>query len=179
MTTTFDERDLRFAFDDDWIVVKWDDHHAFKDGLQRFQGTKAVDFLGLLRSEPWFIEVKDFREHRIENKARLSSGDLAREVACKVRDTLASLAWACGRLELDQTQVREMLRALMNRESKVPVVLWLEEDRPAPPAHLSALGEAIKREIQWINPKVIVMSRAAKKPLPGLAVTGVPGVPPA
>jgi hypothetical protein len=177
MSTTIDEDDLRFSFDGDWVVVKWDAHAAYTDGLQRFPGTKAVDFLGLFMDAPWFIEVKDFRSHRIENKDRLQSGDLAREVGEKVRDTLAALAWACGRDGLNQNNVHQLLGRLVNRDTKVPVVLWLEEDRPASPAECSTLAQLIKREIRWLNPKVLIAHRAAEPPQ-GLTVTDVPGPPP-
>ncbi|XXT19110.1 hypothetical protein WME94_53680 [Sorangium sp. So ce429] len=175
MSFVHDEGKLRFAFDDDWKILKWDDHGAYVGGLQRFQETKAVDFFGLYLGEPYFIEVKDFRGHRIENKARLSSGELAREVAFKVRDTLAGMVWACRRSPLDRGELQCFLRPVLDRAKKVPVVLWLEEDRPPEPALASTLGEAIKRELTWLNPRVLVTSRSLVQsaPVHGLAVTNL------
>lgn len=176
MSTVHVENGLRFAFDDDWQVLKWDEHRAYLDGLQKIPGTTAVDFFGLYIGAPWFIEVKDFRGYRIENKNRLSSGDLAKEVACKVRDTLAAMAWACARTPIDPGELARFLRALVNRAEKVPVVLWLEEDRLAAPVSASVLAEAIKLELAWLNAKVIVANRklVRERPIHGLAVTSLP-----
>ncbi|WP_437278244.1 hypothetical protein WME90_44665 [Sorangium sp. So ce375] len=175
MSFVHDEGKLRFAFDSDWKILKWDDHGAYVGGLQRFQETKAVDFFGLYLDEPYFIEVKDFRGHRIENKVRLSSGELAREVAYKVRDTVAAMVWACDRLPLDRGELRGFVRRILARTKKVPVVLWLEEDRPLEPAIASTLGEAIKRELTWLNPRVLVTCRSLVQtdPVHGLVVTNL------
>lgn len=175
MSAVFDEQKLRFAFDDDWQVLKWDEHGAYVNGLRKFNATKAVDFFGLYIGAPWFVEVKDFRGYRVANQRRLSSGDLAKEVACKVRDTLASMVWACARTPVDPGEIGGFLRPLVNRSEKVPVMLWLEEDRPATPISASTLAEAIKRELGWLNARVIVASRALTqgKPIHGLEVTSL------
>jgi len=67
------------------------------------------------------------------------------------------------------------VRPLVTGGKKVPVVLWLEEDRPAAPPEASALGQAIKKELVWLNPHVIVASRvlAQTAPLAGLTVTSL------
>lgn len=173
MSFVHKEGKLRFTFDDGWKILKWDEHGAYQDGLQRFSGTKAVDFFGLYNGAPHFLEVKDFRQRRIENKERMNTGELAKEIACKVRDTLAGMSWACGREPLDRRELSEFLKPLMIRAEKIPVVLWLEEDRLPTPAVASALGEAIRRELLWLNPKVRVTSRALA-PIPGLTVTSLP-----
>jgi len=175
MSVAHDEEKLRFSFDDDWSVLKWDAHPAYRDGLQKFQGTTAVDFFGLYLGAPWFIEVKDFRDYRIENKRKLTSGELAAVVASKVRDTLAAMIWARDR-PLDQRGIEASLRAVCSRIEKVPVVLWLEEDRPVPPGMTTVLEEEIKRRLRWLNAKVSVVNRtlAKAKPLPGLTVTSLP-----
>lgn len=179
MSAVHDEGRLRFSFDDGWKVLKWDDHLAFSAGLQKMTGTRAVDFLGLQLDVPWFIEVKDFRGYRVENKRRLTSGELAGEVADKVRDTLAGLAWACNRDPLDQGELASFLRRIVCRDGKIPVVLWLEEDQPPSPAEVSALTEAIKRRLDWLNARVIVLSRAtaARRPVDGLTVDSLPRQP--
>lgn len=179
MSVAYDEGGLRFTFDGDWRVLKWDGHQAYLGGVQQLQGTKAVDFFGLYIEDPWFIEIKDFRGHRVENKARVSSGELAQEVAGKVRDTLAGMIWACNRVPLDDCALQELVRPLLNRHHKVPVVLWLEEDRQPEPPAASALAEAIKRELVWLNPRVIVLNRALAraKPIQGLQVTSLPRKP--
>jgi hypothetical protein len=173
MSFVHEEGKLRFTFDEGWKILKWDAHGAYQEGLQRFSGTKAVDFFGLYNGAPYFLEVKDFRQHRIENKDRLRTDGLAKEVACKVRDTLAGMSWSCGREPLVRRELSEFLKPLINRVEKVPVVLWLEEDRPPSPAFASAIGEAIRQELLWLNPKVRVTSRKLA-PIPGLTVMSLP-----
>ena len=52
-------------------------------------------FLGIWnKSELYLIEVKDFRHHRIETRDRLLKGELAAEVAQKVRDSLSCIIGA-------------------------------------------------------------------------------------
>ena len=41
----FEEGELRFDFDGTWTVSKWDDSNAYRQGIQRLEGTKAVDFV--------------------------------------------------------------------------------------------------------------------------------------
>jgi len=173
MSVTHPESRLEFTFSDDWRVLKWDEHPAFRNGLQKIGETKGMDFVGLYIDAPWFVEVKNFCEHRIENKERLTSGELAKEVAAKVRDSIASLTWACGRVPLDEKELTPFVRGMFGWKERICIVLWLEEDRLMAPAQASAMAEAIKRELTWLNPKVLVMCRAfaEKKPLPGVLVT--------
>jgi hypothetical protein len=176
VTLEINEGRLCFTFDGDWSVMKWDGHPAYAGGIQRLAGTKAVDFLGLYQGEPWFIEVTDFRERRIETKHQLTSGQLVDEVACKVRDTLAGVVWACGRAPLDDRKLASFVRPLVNRSGKVPVVVWLEGD-PVPTTHeLNALRDRIRQSLLWLNPRVLVTCRslAEDQPLPGLSVTSLP-----
>lgn len=164
------EEDLKFEFGAPWsVVIKWDEHPAFVRGLRRQQSTRGVDFLGLCGTQPYFIEVKDFRRYRIENKERLGSGELAEEVSSKVRDTLAGAVWACGRTE-DDPSIGRVLRHVFGSQSKCRVVLWLEEDLPREPASRGSLEDQIKRHLRWLNPHVRVLCRT-EPPLPGLVVS--------
>jgi hypothetical protein len=175
MTTTFDEGFVRFTFGRDWNVIKWDGEPAYRKGIGALADTRAVDFVALLRSEPWLIEVKDFRDHRIENKGKLSSGLLARQVAEKVRDTLAGMLWACGRKAIDPGHMPTFVHRFINREKKLPVVLWLDEDIPPTPAYASNLAESLRKELIWLNAHVIVtsVSLAQRKPIDGLSASNL------
>jgi hypothetical protein len=180
VSVTHDESRLRFVFGDGWKVVKWDDHVAFKKGLgQGSTTTKAVDFIGVLLGAPWFIEIKNFRKYRIENKERLASGALAKEIAGKVRDSIASITWACQRAPLDERELAPFVRAVFGWKERVSVVLWLEEEHAQSKGGASMLAELIKRELAWLNPKVLVMCRelAEKSPLQGITVTSLPDEP--
>lgn len=162
------------------VAIKWDDHRAFREGIAKLQGSKAVDVailgedLGVV-----LLELKDFRSHRIENKKRLTAGDLAVEVAEKVRDSLAGLTWAHARPRADG-DVERLVGGLYVRgsEPKLLVVLWLEEDQ-APPAHqLDPIRSAIESALRPITAKVIVTSRAVEartpRPLHWLRVNSLP-----
>ncbi|WAS92891.1 hypothetical protein [Nannocystis punicea] len=166
------ESRLRFRFGEPWqLMEQWDRHACYTGGLGMHATTAAVDFIGLFGSDPYFIEVKNFRDYRIENKRRLMSGALADEVANKVRDTIAGLVWAMDR-GLDTAPLRSLLGQLFAIKKKCNVVLWLEEDPQTRPADRTMLAEAIKRRLHWFRPHVIVLSRE-ERPLPGLHVSGV------
>ena len=154
--------------------LKWDDHPAFAQGVKRLGHTKAVDVCAEVDGEgAVFIELKDFRAARAENAERLESGALAREVAHKVRDSLAGLVWACDRGFADGFDER-MVRAFLQKP-KAFVVLWLEEDRTSDVTVLqSAIRSALKPHIES---KVVVTSTLLEKqsetPLPWLRASGL------
>ena len=92
---SFDEERQRFTFDDQlWIVVKYDQCADYLKKIAKLPETKGVDFIGRLRQADgilYWIEAKDFRGYRIQNKRRLSDGELAIEVAQKLRDSIAGV----------------------------------------------------------------------------------------
>ena len=58
---------LDFNFGVRWGVFKLDEHHDYRKRMEKVNETKAVDFVGILdEQELYLIEVKDFRQHRIE-----------------------------------------------------------------------------------------------------------------
>lgn len=57
----FEESDLIFTFNDDWVVKKYDNHAYFKT-LAGY-GLKGVDFVGVYQMNQLFlIEVKNYRQ---------------------------------------------------------------------------------------------------------------------
>jgi hypothetical protein len=139
-------------------------------------GTKAVDFVGLWANEIHFIEVKDFRGHRIENKPRVRDGDLAVEVAVKVRDTIAGIVGACQRPE--GAPWRAFVEALARR-GRPHVCLWLEEDtlgrRAMERGHPGlALQQDLADRLSWLAPRVLVRSRANDRGVAGMQVHSLP-----
>jgi hypothetical protein len=149
--------ELRFA---GATVVRWDAHPAFLEGLQRMHGTKAVDFALLAPDDRVVLfELKDFRDHGIENRGRLRGGELAREVADKVRDTLAGMTWACNRPHAD-AEVTKVTSGFFRRDtSPLLVVLWLDRDDVAQAAEAATLQTAIAAHLRpHIHAKVIVTS---------------------
>lgn len=73
----FDEQRQCFHFDDQqWSVVKYDEHPDYVEKIRRLNDTKGVDFIGLHKRGDevlYWIEVKDFRGYRIQNKSRLTT----------------------------------------------------------------------------------------------------------
>src|SRR4051794_8602213 len=104
MATELAVEKQRFAFGDGWVAAfKYDDTRYYERGPLRCHGeldgvghgTKAVDVVALhLHAGLLLLEVKDFRGYRIQNKPRLKSGEIAVEVALKIRDTVAGLIGA-------------------------------------------------------------------------------------
>jgi hypothetical protein len=176
--TVIEEEFLRFEFNDDWHVIKYDDHVDYVDRIRHLPDTKAVDFTAIYLARTLFlIEVKDFRGHRIKNQGRIKEGQLAVEVAQKVRDTIAGIVAAHHRGNAETWD--RFTRCLTNSEPPVRVLLWLEDDLPlGPPGRrqnrVSVMTNALKRHLRWLTTKVLVASIALRPP-DGIAVTNLPG----
>lgn len=139
MPRTIDEENLRFRFDDRWVVIKYDDHRDYVERIKHLPETKAVDFVALVDERFfYFIEVKDFRGHRIENRDRVLGDGLAIEVAQKVRDTIAGIVAAhhCGNIEVWE----RFIECLTSSRTPVRVLLWLEDDLPPGPRGAGRTG---------------------------------------
>ena len=120
---------LTFKFPEEYVVSKYDDSQFYQNNFKKLPETKEVDFVIVKNSQQIvLIEVKDFRNSRIENKQRLSSGDLMIEVAQKVRDTLAGL-YVSALTHKDK--LKEIYTTLFYSPlPQIEVVLFLEEDPP-------------------------------------------------
>jgi hypothetical protein len=186
MPTDFVEEDLRFTFDDNWNVVKLDEHPFFRERLMPMQLTRAVDFLALYRgSALYLLEVKDFRGSAIElkNHEKMCSGDtLCFQVARKVKDSVACVAGAARCLsEGVWAQCADVIRS---PNSIVKVVFWMEFDlgrrgrgRNAvwveQETRLQALTRenALKAQLKWLTKQVSVSNQVLDiGTLPGVTV---------
>lgn len=93
--TRFKEGFLDFVFGERWQILKLDEHKDYRLRIGKLESTKAVDFIGILdQKELYLIEVKDLRGDRIANKDRLLKGQLAIEIAQKVKDSVACIVGA-------------------------------------------------------------------------------------
>jgi hypothetical protein len=157
-------------------TVRWDAHAAFTRGLQAMQQTKAMDLVALLHDgQVALVEIKDFRGFRIENTRRITSKELAHEVAAKVHDTLASMTWAVHREHADN-DIRRITSAFYRRDTrKLRIVFWLDEDH-VDAAAADALRGAIEAELR-VPASVTVTSLGieaqTRRPLDWLAGTSV------
>jgi len=175
----FTEGFLRFDFDEHcWCVLKLDDHDDYRDRIQKIKDTKAIDFLGIFNNKTlYFIEVKDFRQHRIENKERLLSSDLAIELAQKVRDSVACIIGAY-QTSKNPEQWQPFVEKLSTKAEPI-VVLWLEQDLPSHPIQKKKVTDSIdtkyfKQKLFWLTKRVIVCSIKDDDIVPKLYVSNLP-----
>lgn len=177
MTTVITEGDFSFEFDDTWIPVRYDQHRDYVKKIGTLPQTKAVDIIAVRRSSGrplFFIEITDLRGWRVANKDHLASGELAIEVAQKVRDTVAGLVGA-WRNSSDLESWRQSGDALFDRNRRIQVVLFLEQDLPQTPrerrfSQQDVLTQQIKGRLRWLTTKVLVTSQSRKHDLPGVFV---------
>ena len=165
------EGSLLFKFDNKWNVFKFDVHNFYRNKIGRLDKTKAVDILGIYERELYFIEIKDFRAHRIENKNRIKNGDLAIEIAQKVRDSVACIVGAWRTEEIWKSYAG----LLYDRKKKLKVIIWLETDElPAcyymrQKVRASVSTKVFKKKIAWLTSHVLVCSLKIND-LPGVEV---------
>lgn len=159
----FEEGGLLFEFGDRWQVCKLDDHPDYRNRIHKVDGTKAVDFLAILKHRDlYLIEVKDFRGHRIESKARLADGSLAIEVGQKVRDSIACIVGA-QHTSSKPEDWQPFMERLCQGKHPIKVVIWLEQD--ATPRHQrekvrqSITANAFKQKLSWLTRRVWVCSQ--------------------
>ena len=191
MSKTLDEGGLRFTFGDGWLVERYDGHPDYRNGIEKLKhpthggekDTTAIDFIGIVEQSLFFIEVKDFREHRIETKSRVGE-DLAREVAFKARDTIAGIVGA-SRMSATPGTWAVFVAPLPKQTASVYVVLWLEEDArfPSPTERRrhkhrqSVLAQELKRSCRWLTPYALVVNRDSNLcTIPDLQVSTLPAV---
>ncbi len=178
MAREFDEGHLRFSFDDSWHVEKWDDHRDYREGLCRLEGSKAVDMVGVPGSgDAYLIEIKDFRGYRIENRSRFG-GELEREVAKKVRDTVAGIL-ASYRRSGEHHLWEPLVQAFADRNRRIRIVLWVEDDVARNEWRwrqcASVITKQLKRELSWLTTSVLVCNLQVPNQPPGLTVANLPG----
>ncbi|GAB4216997.1 MAG: hypothetical protein OHK0022_58810 [Roseiflexaceae bacterium] len=119
--TQYAEGNITFDFPDHWHVTKYDDWAFYRNQFMKScDGNKGVDFLAYDPQDRtlWLIEVKDYRQN-----PRTKSEPLWKEIATKVRDTLAGLFVARIETYHDNYQYA----VLCSRSTRLCVVLHLEQ----------------------------------------------------
>jgi hypothetical protein len=176
MPKSFNESRLTFTFTDKWSIEKYDEHRDYVDKIQKLKDTKAVDFVGLFDDSVFFfIEVKNFKGYRIQNKERISDGLLAEEIALKVRDTIAGIMGA-SRTSCDPDCWRPYTKGLRDRNRNLFIVLWLEEDLTLQKPHATTITDLIKKQTKWVTTKVLVVNqRIFSSVPPGVTVKNMAG----
>jgi hypothetical protein len=171
----------RFSFDERWLVAKYYQESPSKALQKAIQPSKAIDFCARTSSPDavFFIEVKDFRTHHGENRERVdgSTGELASEVAQKVRDSIAGIVGAV-RTNPDPFWSR-IGKACASPRVDLFIVLWLELDsygqtaqqmKPRLDAHLKKL----KEQLRWSGAHVMLLNEQVwANDIPGMQVRTV------
>ena len=143
----------RFLFDlpTGWTWLKYDECTYYRNCFNDLASSKAVDLLALApqRAELWMVEVKDYRSHR-----RTKPGNLFKEIARKVRDTLAGLA--AGRSVASDPTSRTFAADAM-RANRLRVAFLLEQ--PQKPSKLfpqvinpATANTALKKALRAVDP---------------------------
>ena len=163
---TFDESSLRFTFSADWWVEQYDVLTDYQNLNNAVKNSKAVDFVGIINNETLsFIEVKNFRGHRIANKPRLFLGDdpIEDEVAQKVRDTLEGITAAARNSTNLKLEWQRVLSFIQNESKNVEIILWFEEETHSSVSsakRMNAKGGTVarrlKQKLNWLTNRVFV-----------------------
>lgn len=157
----FEESDLAFEFGSHWRVFQFDKHHDYQNMKDTLEETKGIDFLGIYDNrELYLIEVKNLRGYRLENRDRLLKGELAIEVAQKVRDSLACIIGA-HRTSSNPEFWQSYKRLLCDADASIKIVLWLEFDLPSHPqqarkVRASVATNVFKQKLTWLTRRVLV-----------------------
>jgi len=195
--TRIEEGYLAFEFGERWRVLKLDEHRYYREHIGKIDETKAVDFVGIFDDKKlYFIEVKDFRGYRIENKDRFLRGKLSEcqliegecrllkgesplsvEIAQKVRDSIAGLIGAY-RTSSEYEYWEPYVTLLCHKKRDIRVILWLEHDLPSHfalrrKAMESVSTKAFKAKLKWLTHSVFVYN-SKKHDLPDVKVSNLP-----
>lgn len=124
------ERFIECRFPDDWPeVVKLDDSRFYRRLCKACDQTKSVDFVA--KGDPLLLllELKDYRSFAVENRNKLTSGELLSDVTRKVKDTLAVLYAAHrGQPPPDSRLEPACAHLFGGRPGPVQLFLLLEQD---------------------------------------------------
>jgi hypothetical protein len=160
MPQYFQEGRVSFDFPDGWRVLRPQEASYYRRHFQSFAGgAKECDFLLF---EPhhrilWMVEVKDYT-----TQPRSKTTDLMREVAQKVRDSLALLVSAAANDTTDPAKAGAFARAVLP-PAGLRVVLHL--DQPSKPSKLfprqkmeTDATQRLRQEVRGVDARARVVS---------------------
>ena len=156
------EKKLEFIFPDGWQAEKLDDTAFYRDHFQGFADSKSVDIVSFKPDgeELWLLEVKDYRISR-----RTKPLELFREIALKVRDTLALLYLAKGKPEIS---IHGFASEAVGKTT-IRVVLHMEQ--PANPSKLYPIIVArghvrlkLAQTVRVVDPRALFCEMSAIPP---------------
>lgn len=173
----FKESRLLFEFGNRWHVFKLDEHRDYRERIGKIDDTKAVDFIGILDdSELYLIEVKNYRGDRIKFKDKLLKGALHKELAQKIRDSVACIIGAYRTSSVPEHWAA-YAKLLCNKKREIRIILWLEYDLPPHPYLRKKMNNFLgarvfKQKLKWLTNQVQV-ENVDKQALPDVKVSNL------
>ncbi len=165
------EKQIKYVFGDSWRIFKYDEHPFYTGRLVPLAGkvkkktvsTTGIDLAGSCGNRLFLVEIKDFAGFPRE-RARITSGELALEIAIKVRDSIAGLIAGAHHPNCKPHKTWEAVADhLCNAPHAIQIILWLEVDM-LPPAlkhkqMMSTFGNQLKQNIRnWLPASVFVLN---------------------
>lgn len=122
------EGKLEFRFGNRWKQAQqYDGTPEFNQGIHRFQGRSAVDFVGNYRDAAIvFFEIKDPRPGVAPFQAKMVGNKLLESMGKKMADSTFGMVLA-DRLPNCSQPWRPLVRGMIRKSVQVHFVLWLED----------------------------------------------------
>lgn len=158
MSEIIREGNIEFEFRDDWRVCKLDDHDVYRGGLEKLEGSAAVDFVCCRPGRKLsFVEIKDYRGHGIESKKKFKSR-LWKKMAQKVRDSVAVITGAHRRELRGPWDV--FAKTMADKKHRLNAILWVETDPDyeMEKRQRSRGMNKLDRFLSWLNSKNAVVA---------------------
>lgn len=157
----FQESGINFSFQSNWIVIKYDEHHAHKRVEKCIKPTKAVDFLGI-NNKLYFVEVKNYRGHTKDKKTievlKNNGNELMNRIAIKVRDTIATSIASARFSTNDERLFTQVNQLLLDDSKKLIIIACIEFDVSNDKERNARMGiwaQRLKQKLSWLKPAVI------------------------
>ena len=153
--------------------IKYDDSKFYRSYVTKCHEAKAVDILALDKQPLYMVEIKDFRNFRIENKQRISNGDLVNEFSKKIRDTIAGLYGSYRKNNLELEIYHKYLFYNPKDSKPVCAILLMEEDKPNNYEEknrkkiMKALKDKIEQQLRFLSLRIEIVNIQKMNSIPG------------
>ena len=166
--SNFQESGINFCFQPNWTVFKYDEHLAHKKVEKYLKPTKAVDFLGIHNNKIYFVEVKNYRDHTDDESTqevlRGKGEELMRQIAIKVRDTIATSTGSARSSTHDEEFFTQINQLLLDNSKKLTVIACIELDVSNDKERKAQMGiwqQKLKQKLSWLHATTISVNSVA------------------
>lgn len=178
--TTISEGRQHLDFDNDWIVVKWDERAEFTTGLRgalqrKGGGVKGADVVGIGGPRGAKValvaELKDFANPQIPDEraadvaAKAVSDELIDDLVRKVIDTLCGITFSHDRSHQRGPELAPWRPALVSTTTQLLVLFCIE----VPQSQAAVVGpwtKRLQRRLRWLGPQARVLVTSSARPFP-------------